>query len=144
MFARRGGALLFMPFARFCFSSLCLAFFLFIVFYSLLSLALSFLSFVRCYFLSFAFLFPLFVGFFLCLDGFLLFHIYNNIINKISIISFVCAYVRTHAHAHDKDAVKYKAQKRAAFFCRPFACYPKIYLNIKAVSIFLPYVCRVW
>ena len=41
-----------------------------------------------------------------------LFSIYiYNIINKISIISFVCAYVRTHAHAHE-NARKNKAQKK--------------------------------
>ena len=125
--------------AFFCFSSLCCFFFSFFVFVLSISLAFFFfLSFVcfcflflsfafpfalLCYFLFalfFLFLFFLFVGFFLCFDGscILVSYIYN-IINKISIISFVCA--RTHAHTHARQRRgKIRHKKGSAKNSTPF------------------------
>lgn len=88
----------------------------------------AFLSFC-CYFLLLSFacflvsFFPFVRCFLLCLSllsygWYYLITIINN--KYISIISFVCAYARTHAHAHDKGAVKYKAQKRSAKNSTPF------------------------
>lgn len=117
--ARRGGSLLFIPFARFfVFRLLVIAsrsfgflFFVFVVwcFFRFSSLFVFpfgiclFLSFVCCPFcfpfLCFPFPFP-FVRCFLYFLSLLCYScpscmLYNNIINKISIISFVCAYVHT-------------------------------------------------
>lgn len=48
-------------------------------------------------------------------------------------------YIR--ARAHDKGAVKARHKNRAAFFAALCMLSKKIYLNIKAVAVFLPYVC---
>ena len=61
------------------------------------------------------------------------------IINKyIYIYHIICA--RTRARA--RNAAKTRHKNRAAFL-PPSACYPKIYLNIKAVAVFFPNVCSV-
>ena len=138
--ARRGGSLLFMPFARFCFLPFMLLSILlrvlFLAFYVasfsffvfvLSSLAVAFfgiLLFVLCvllfplltYLLTYLLSFLLFVGFlsflrYIVVRCFL--YIYN-IINKISIISFVCVRMCTHTRAHDKDAVNIRHKNRAA------------------------------
>ena len=153
LFARRGGSLLFIPFARFLFFvcaasffvsrlfSYCFPFlwfslfrlcvwhslFLFIVFGCfflwhfyflpfvvisfLLSFFLAFPFFLSCFFLV-PFPFPFVRWFLLCLSllSYCCSYIITIIIN-IYLLYRLCVYVRTHAHAHDKDAHD-KAQKK--------------------------------
>lgn len=126
LFVRGAAARFYLSALRvFCFSFVLLLF-LFLVFlvvasrsicavfvFSSLCLALSFLSFVRCYFLSFAFLSCPLVSFFALLYSCILVStIYNNIINK-NIYYIVCVCVCAHARARARQRrVKCKAQKK--------------------------------
>ena len=119
---------LFMPFARFCFSFVLLLFFRSLLRFSLFS-SLAFLSFCLsslclrssfvCCFLChsafcplcvvlllscFPFLAFLFLSFLLLCLCCLISNIYNNN-NKYILYYFVCVCVCAHARAHDKDAV---------------------------------------
>lgn len=138
------------PLRVFLFSSLCLAlsflssslccFFLW-HFYFLPLCCYFFLAFL---FLSFIFPFLCSFVFFLCfvIVAFL-FSIYiYNIINKISIISFVCAHAYAHARARQRRA-KIRRTKKGGQKSRPLHVIQKIYLNIESVSVLFPYVCRV-
>lgn len=137
-----------LAFVFFCSLSLCFRFSLSLFLVFVCFFLLVFFFFVLCVLLfPFPFPFPCFLVrwfYFFAFLCYLVSNIYNIIINIIYyIISFVCAHIHARARARQRRG-KYKAQKRAAFLCRPLHVIQKIYLNIKTVSVLFPNVCRVW